>query len=226
MVHLSEAISSETIADASSSEAGRIKFPSLEDQVMKRSMEIMIPKVEFNDMKLAEVLDIMRGAAKEHDPQGKGIPINADLEPIRLTGPKRVHDAPDMLDPLNDRITVSLRNVSLREALRFVAGAAGCRVRPVGSELTIIHLTISLDPPSTATFPLAGANEADMEHIRRDPPRYFSDFGVSFPDESSCKFQPDGTTLVVVNTPQQIDLVQRILEKHVRLKNEPAAEAP
>lgn len=225
MFHFPGASASESIVGSGSKETGRIKFPSLEDQVKNRSMEIMIPEVEFTDVKLSDALEVMRWAAKEQDPKRMGIPIKADLDPIRLTGPKRGHDDPDMLDPLNDRITVSLRNVSLWEALRFVVGAAGSRVRPVGRELTIIHLTISLDAPSTATFPLAGANEADLDRIRRDPKRYFSDFGVLFPEGSSCAFAGDGTTLVVVNTPQQIELIHRILEKHARLKDKPSAEA-
>jgi len=70
----------------------------------------------------------------------------------------------------------------------------------------------------THTIPLDAASKADIQEMRDDPKRYFTERGAIFYGDADCSFEADGSTLVVKNTVDQLDLVQAILEDLVRSK--------
>jgi general secretion pathway protein D len=194
------------------------KFISIEERLMQRAKSISIPRVELKDATLAEALEFLRRESRANDPKHEGITIH-DPKPW-VAASKDEKSRPEgwpLYNPLNERITVSLHNVSLVEALRYVTGLANCRPRPTRTAIAIIPLAISFDPMRTHTIPLAQANASDLARMRSNPKQYFIDSGVYFPDGASCTFEADGTTLVVTNDPEQIDLVHAVLESSVSL---------
>jgi beta-lactamase regulating signal transducer with metallopeptidase domain len=88
-------------------EADQTPAPVEEGPAMKKAKAIIIPKIELREATLAEALDFLRMKAKELDPEKTG--VNLVLEPGATSDAK---------------ITVSLVNIPLLEALHYVASLA------------------------------------------------------------------------------------------------------
>ncbi len=81
--------------------------------VMKRAEAIIFPKIEFQDATLFEALEFLRIKSKELDPEKKGINIIAVKS-------KAADDA---------KLTLSLSDVPLSVALRYIAELAGMQIK-------------------------------------------------------------------------------------------------
>ena len=75
--------------------------------------ETRIPRVQFRDADLEEVVDSLRLLSERHDPAGEGVNI--------INSVPRDHQV--------HRITLSLRRISLLDAIRYVTEAAGLTYR-------------------------------------------------------------------------------------------------
>jgi hypothetical protein len=76
-----------------------------------KAKSLMIPQVVFKEVSVGEALDFLRAKAAELDPDKEG--INLILKP----GPGT-----------NNKVTLLLKNVSVGEAIQYVAGLAGLAV--------------------------------------------------------------------------------------------------
>ncbi len=92
---------------------------------LKRAAAIILPKLDFRDATLSEALDFLREKSAALDPERKG--VNLVLMPAAKGG------AP--------QITLSLSEVPLSEALRYIAALAGY-------EVTADEHAITLRPPA------------------------------------------------------------------------------
>jgi hypothetical protein len=199
------------------------RFVSLEERLMKRAEKILIPRVDFQDTTVADALEFLENEGQAHDPKHEGIAIEVQVEPWQMVeyipGSRTEKPAPPggwpLFEPLKQRVTLSLHNISLAEALRYATGPAICKVRSSRTALTLVPITMAVDPLVTHTIPLAGAPKAQLQKMRANPKQYFSECGVIFredDDRAGCFFEDNGTTLVVTNTGAQIDLVHALLE--------------
>lgn len=207
------------------------KFVSLEEQVLKRAIEINIPRLELKETTLAQALDFLRQEAVKRDPKHIGIQIDSKLkaEPV-VTSKTTVPPEGRLLhNPLDTRITLSLRNVSLAEALRHVTALANCDFVFTANGIAIVSATEGVERLVTHTIPLSkeifgksaspeklGVSKSEIEKMRADLNKYFIDRGVSFSPGASCSFDASGMTMTVTNTMEQIDLVHAVLEGLVR----------
>lgn len=73
----------------------------------KKLASIVIPEIEFREANLTDVIQFLAETAKAHDPDKKGVNI-------------LLMDKEEMV-----RITMSLKDVSLRSVLRYVAELSG-----------------------------------------------------------------------------------------------------
>ena len=187
---------------------------------MERATRIFIPRLDLKDTTFADALEILRGEARARDPKHQGIPIEVRVDPWPmmefLPRSKTPKPAPPggwpLYEPLKQRITFSLYNTSLAEALRYATALANCRVVASRTALTITPPFVSVEPMVTHTIPLAAAPKAEITKIHANPKQYFTDAGAIFYGDAGCSFEDDGATLVVTNTLEQLDLVHAILE--------------
>jgi hypothetical protein len=91
-----------------------------ESAALKKAGEIILPKVDFREATVAEMVNFMRAKAAELDPEKSG--VNIILQPG--TGAEA-------------RITISLANIPLIEALRDTAHLAGLKLRVEANALVI-----------------------------------------------------------------------------------------
>jgi hypothetical protein len=199
------------------------RFAALEERLMERAAKIPIPRVDFKDITFADALDLLRTEGRKHDPQRQGILIEVHVEPWPmvefLPGSKTSKPAPPggwpLYEPLKQRITVSLHDTSLADALVHVSALVNCRVVANRIALMVTDGNVAVDPLITHTIPLAAAPKAEVHKILANPKQYFTDAGATFSGNASCVVEDRGSALVVTNTQEQLDLVHAILESLV-----------
>src|SRR5438105_6985218 len=288
-------------------------------RITRKLNTIIIPRVEFQDASIREAIDFLRqqAAANDTSPEGeKG--VNIVVRPRRLgeisppVGPavpapppaaagspaaeapvatpaRPAAEAPVVAAPENARITVSLDQIPLGDALRYIANQAGLKVKVEPHAVLLIPLTEQSDELVTKTYkvppeffggpldvgyylsagvggggqaasgagqtiqpaPVAtgvieknaasfqnatgigtGAGAASTSQAlqtnlttrqqlvndrqlvgRADAKVFLQSMGVSFPPNSSATFFPHNGILVVRNTPDNLDMVDALVEQ-------------
>ncbi len=134
------------------------KIVTYED-VMKKAKSIIIPEIEFRDVPFADAIEILRTKAQENDPEGKGLGIMHQVE-----------------DAKNARITISLRDVPLSEAVSYVAQLGGLVSSVFGENLCIVPASsITVDDGSgkpkspDATLPPADSSATTPKEQSQSP---------------------------------------------------------
>ena len=136
--------------------------------VNKKLSSVIIPHIEFRDATVREAVDVLREQAAENDtgPEGqKGVNIVLRLVPIGQIAPPSMPAEPvapaegagspapaggrpgavpaaaPLSGPAGARITVTLDNIPLGEALRYVANQAGLKVKVEPYAVSLIPLS-------------------------------------------------------------------------------------
>lgn len=117
-------------------------------QLLQRKMEeIVLPRVEFRQANIVDVVAFLRDASEAADPEGEGVNIILNLSvPDSPAAPAPAAPAGAFDDPWGDEwdspapaaspgvsgipsITLNLRRISLMEAVRYITEVAGLRFR-------------------------------------------------------------------------------------------------
>ncbi|HEX8679694.1 MAG TPA: type II and III secretion system protein, partial [Chthoniobacterales bacterium] len=173
----------------------------------------------------------------------------AGSEPGAMTNPAAVAvPAAPTVSPQDARITITLNQIPLGEALRYIASQAGLKVKVEPFAVSIIPLSEQSQelvtkeyrvPPGFIQSTLSGAGSAlsapaaaaggprgtakdtqestgGQQLVRREGAReYLESQGVPFSTipGSSANFLPQSSRLVVRNTPDNLELVDAIVEQ-------------
>lgn len=198
---------------------------------------IRLPKVQLDGVTVDEAVDYLRNQSRVHDVSAQTSAdrgLNISIDP----GPP---DSISAKDIASKKITLNLQNIPLKDALQYVARAAGMIVRTnaFGVELVttsdgtsnMVSKTISVPPGffsglsdaagSTADDPFGQPDSggAGMTLKRVDPQQALAKMGLKFPEGSFVKYQGGNSSLFFHGTPGDLSL----LEELVSMK---AAEQP
>ena len=176
---------------------------------------IIFPKVEFMEASVDEIIDLFRTQSREYD--------NAEKDPAKR-GVNLVlkHDATTP----TVRITLSLRDVPMSEALRYVTQLAGMAFRiepfavvvmPLTEWNTQLHTRIFRVPPDflTANATAEGATAIDILKAH----------GIPFPAGASATFIASTSQLVVKNTEAELWQVEALIQTMVQVSPSASSEA-
>jgi general secretion pathway protein D len=243
------------------------------EYIQNKLNHIIVPKIEFKDATIREAVDFLKQKSRELDTtepdaarRGVNIVLKLDTNP-GLGAPAApaapaaaavpglpaapadaaaaaVPAAPSIV-PSEARITLSLTNIPLSEALRYITNLAGLKVKIDPYAVTIVPLSEVTDalitkeykvPPgflnSAASTGIGGANalsggarkagggSADTTTPNQIGPKvtaleYLTQNGVQFPQGASANYLPSSSKLIVRNTEQNLDLVDTIVEASV-----------
>jgi general secretion pathway protein D len=177
--------------------------------------------------------------ASETDPERRGINIVVKLPVSAAAAPapdvlETEEGAPAAPFASGDnRITLNLSNVPLYEALRYVATLAGLKVKVEPFAVSLVPLSEPTDvleqrefkvPPGFITGvageakPAAvGGRDLDAEGgarlgARQGARDFLQSQGVDFPQGASANFNAGTSRLVVRNTPENLDLIESLVE--------------
>ena len=184
--------------------------------------KIIIPRIDFTDSSIKEALDFIKKRAADlddDDSENKGINIVLKL-PL---------DSPDAAYP----ITLSLSDVPLREALRYVTEAANLKIKIETHAVVVVPATENTDvlitkeykvppgfiqaTPGSAPAPVSGVAEGSQSVIavRSMAKDYLQTQGVEFPPGASANYISLSSRLIVKNTLPNLELIDALVETSV-----------
>ena len=213
---------------------------------------IIIPKIELRDTTIREAVDFLKKRSQELDtstedpklkkgvnivlklPSGPAAPEtpapDAAAAPASGSAPTASVVTPDT------KITLSLSNVPLIEALRYLTELSGLKYKVEPYAVSIVPITENTDelitkeyrvppgfiPASASTSadsapPVAGKSSTDVMSERRvqggkDAQEFLKGEGVPFPPQSFAQYVPAGSKLFVRNTQSALDLIDTLVD--------------
>ncbi len=188
--------------------------------------EIIIPRVDFQDVTIREALDFIKQRAAaldttEQDPSKKGVNI--------------VLNIPEGAPEGSARITLGLTDIPLRAAISYVANAANLKLKVEPYAISVVQQNTPTDvlitkeykvPPGfitalpatggAAPLPGAGGNTAQGSlsavAARSGAREFLETSGVTFPPGATAYFIASSSKLIVKNTQSNLDLVDTLVE--------------
>lgn len=244
--------SSELVLSSPATESESLQAPNApagvggRDAVRRKLERIIIPKLELREATIREAIDFLKKKSVELDdgPAGeKGINIILQLDnanqgvmppgpsippiPGLDQPPNMPNAAPAGGNPADARITVSLSNIPLLEALKYVTGLANLKYRIEPYGISIVPITENTDvlitkewviPPdliprspsawsSSDVTTKGGKGVADRESAKN----WLTANGVQFSGNSSAVYIVKSSRLIVRNTQDQLDLIDSVM---------------
>ena len=183
---------------------------------------IIIPRIDFTDSSIKEALDFIKKRAADldtGDSDNKGINIVLKLPP----------DSPDASYP----ITLSLSDVPLREALRYVTEAANLKIKIETHAVVVVPATENTDvlitkeykvppgfitatpgsaPPQVSGVAAGSQSVIAARSIAKD---FLETQGVEFPVGASANYISLTSRLIVKNTQANLELIDALVDTSV-----------
>lgn len=213
--------------------------------ILQKLRNIIVPIIDFEDTSVEEAIDYLRVRSIELDtfeldPEKKG--VNFFIRKSAPSGGDDGLDAGGGSAPGTQRISeLRLRNVPLAEALNYICEATRLRWSVDEFAVNIKPATETGEDIFTRTFnvppdfvnrisgsggdsggggdvdPFAPASEGGGSALQKKMTitEALKANGVSFPEGSSAQFIPANSTLLVRNTPTNLDLVETLVSTTV-----------
>lgn len=219
------------------------------EAIIAKLNRIVIPKIDLRDTSVREAVEFLKQRSRELDTSTdvqadkRGVNIvlktNPASAPVEIPGGAPADPAappPVVGGNADTKITLTLSNVPLIEALRYLTELAGLKYKIEPYAVSIVPLTEITEemvtkeyrvPPgfipataagaTAATAPLPGGPVAGGMTETRLGGRisaldYLTSVGVPFPPESFAQYVPAGSRLIVRNTPSAIDLIDFLVD--------------
>lgn len=164
-----------------------------EPTLLQKARRIILPRVEIQGASITDAVELLRAKSLEFDPAKQGINIILRNEP-----------------PSTAEITLSLRDVPLNEALRYVNELAGMQVvwvddsaflRPVG------------EPEGMEMFTRVFAVPANLTSGETDAKKWLAVQSIAFPEGAEASFDRTTSKLTVKNVAKELRKVDAILQR-------------
>ena len=187
--------------------------------ISRKLQEIRIPQLTLSDEGIREAVEKLQKKAKtldteEADPAKKGVNIVLKVDPTK----EAVEGG--------TKINLSLNDIPLGEALKYIASAANLKVKIEPYAVAIVPLSeptetlISKEykvPPgfissAPGTPPVPGKGPAASTVGKSGAKEFLESQGVTFPAGSSATYLASSSKLLVKNTQSNLDLIDSLVE--------------
>ena len=167
-------------------------------KIQRKLEQTIIPKLEFREATISEALSFLRKKSVELDPDepktGVNIQIQFDETPVADT-----------------RITISLTNIPLIEALKYVTGLANLKFKVEPYAVSIVPASVNTDVLLTKEWAIPPKAAANLE-AEGGGREWLMLNGVQFNGAASALWIRSSRRLIVRNTQEQIELIDTIIE--------------
>lgn len=235
-------------------------------RINQKLTRIILPKLEFKDATIREAVDFLKKKSAELDtaenePSKRGVNIVLKLDsaggagfqappeaapaPAGIPGLPGLDNAPaaapaaavQMGNPGEQRITVSLTNIPLIEALKYVTGLANLKFKvepfavsivPQGTDITVLNTKEFKVRPGFINRVAGGGGEGGANGLaptapadatkggsaiagRMDAKEFLIASGVTFPQGATATYIATSSRLVVRNTQENLDLIETLI---------------
>ena len=208
--------------------------------MIARLNRIIVPRIDFRDATVRQAVSFLQQQSRTLEADSgdqSGINIVLKLPATAPLAPPTDEFGETPAAPAasaDGRITLSLTNVPLYEALRYVATLAGLKVKVEPFAVSIVPLSEPTDileqrefkvPPGfitgtgttdaePAVFAGRGADDEGAPRLaaRQGAREFLESQGVEFPPGASANFIPGSSRLVVRNTAPNLDLIESLVD--------------
>jgi general secretion pathway protein D len=236
-------------------------------RITAKLQKIILPSLNFREATIREALDYLHRRSieldvTEPDPAKRGVSFVMKLEPSGGGAPSAPPSAPPSgpaipgIEPVPSAapepapsvvssggpqpITISLQNIPLIEALKYVTSLAGLKYKiepyavaivPVGTMTDVLiqkeykvppgFITRIASPSSDAGAGLAPATPADATRGgaaitgRLDAAEFLKSAGVTFPEGASAVYIARSSRLIARNTQENLDLIDTLIQASI-----------
>ena len=232
------------------------------EQITALLNSIIIPKIEFHEASVAEAIKFLKAKSKELDPAHRGVNIVLKVDGGGMA-PAAAQNAPAGAAPLGGapaglpeaapaaaapissgdaRITLSLTDIPLYEALKYITYQANLKIKIDTFAVAIVPITENTDqlvtkeynvPPGFISSAPSGGGATNMASAMpgkgglggSDPTRggpgiaakmkakdFLAENGVLFPEGASANYIASSSRLVVRNTQANLDMIDTLVE--------------
>ncbi|PWU07447.1 MAG: type II and III secretion system protein [Verrucomicrobia bacterium] len=202
------------------------------EEILAKLNKITLPKIELHDCSLREAIDFLKQRARELDPVpgGKGVNIVLKLEteekfPSRGTEGEFIAKQ-EKSAPERKKIDLSLTNIPLYEALRYVSELAGLKLKIERYAVSIVplseggdqlltkeyHILPNFLPTKSSAASLNSTEQNKTPWIRMGAQEYLRSQGVPFPNGAFANYVSNGSRLIVRNTSDALNLIDSIVD--------------
>ncbi len=168
----------------------------LTERIERKLHRIIIPKLEFRETTINEAIDFLKK---------KSVDLDED-SPAGDRGVNIVMKIPQ--DSQDARISVSLSNIPLIEALRYVTGLGNLKFKVEPYAVTIVPLSEPTDVLATKEFRVPPGLLPSDPHAAKN---WLTANGVTFNGAATATYFPNGSRLLVRNTQDQLDLIETLV---------------
>ena len=177
--------------------------------LQKKMESIVFPSIVFREASIQEVVEFLRNASREYDKTGgtgKGAGVNLVLN----LGAADAAAVP--------KITYSVRQVSLSDALKLTVQVAGLKYRVQRDAVMIVPAdyagemfprAYSLTPTACAVFDRQSEHGKDNEKLKK----YLTGvYGIALPPGSSVSYEPELKRLVARSDAEGLEALEGVLQ--------------
>jgi general secretion pathway protein D len=234
-------------------------------RLLEKMQGIVIPSIEFRQANIVDVISFLREASEERDPARLGVNIILKLDVPAAAPAAGLTPAPaadpwgaPVADPWGAPaagadagasefggpaeapgsvpITLTLRRVTLLDAIRYVTDVANLKYRVEDNAViitpkgTVENVMTRLYPvqPSIVEITSARAETTDVNRSdfitigggagggmerQSDMKTFFEQMGVPFPPGTSITYNQSISQLIVRNTPENLEILERIIQQ-------------
>lgn len=199
-----------------------VATPEDKTATLKRKLDsIVIPKLELRNATVREAIDYLKKKSVEADGTSPAGERGANI--VLKTETRDKEEAAALAAPAGSatdpRITLSLTNIPLTEALKYVTGVANLKYKVEPYAVAVVPITENTDVlitkewkvPADLVPPTSGSDPnspVDRETIKN----WLIANGLSFNGSSSAILIKNSNRLIVRNTQDQLDLVENIVK--------------
>ncbi len=182
---------------AASAPSGEINSTAKLEDIRRRLRDTIIPKMEFKETSVREALDHLSKQSVELDPAHTGVQIQTSKAPAAA---------------LATPVTVSLINIPLMEAFRYIATLAELRITVEDAGVYFRPHDVQPDEYVTREWPWNPETKAAIGYeAGKDLKECLLSTGIPFPVGSASQISSDGNKLIVKNTPDLVEILEQII---------------
>ncbi|HSI11020.1 MAG TPA: hypothetical protein VK961_03200, partial [Chthoniobacter sp.] len=178
-------------------------------RIRQKLERIVIPKLEFREATIQEAIDYLSQQSIELDTESpasdRGVRFVLQIGSVPPAAPAVV----GMPSPTEARITVSLTNIPLVEAVRYVAGLTNLKFKVEPDRVVIVPITENTDVLITKEWKVPpGLIPGSGQDMAKN---WLVANGVQFNGQASATFIVNSNRLIVRNTQDQLDLIDGLM---------------
>lgn len=192
-------------------------------EITDKLESIIIPEVNFTEVDISDAVSYLQEQSKVLDPEGRGVNIVLKAEPTIVPGGAQ-GEGPSVAPPIRT-VDLNLRQVPLMQALELLTQSTNMQFKidefavvilPLNESAEVIQVRTFSGVPS-ALFQNAGVADERVgaRQAAVDVTRQLEERGVRFPTGTSASWLPRTNRLVVRNSLDQLEFIDRLLAQEI-----------